>query len=197
MRRAILPPQEEVGEMRRTILLSAVAVLALMMADPVRAAGGPPTRELPLRAMLYGSTTGMQFAGSSPSVTSTFGDRCSVASNWILSTGGTGQATYLGRFAWTASHCTQIDLTTGIGTFSDGRIQYVAANGDVLDAEYEDGAFFMSSPTMVSFSDGWTITGGTGRFVGASGSGMDDGWQELVNGAPGPLGITEIGTIIF
>jgi len=183
--------------MRRTILLLAVAVLALMMAAPARATRGQPTKELPFRATLDGITTSQVFAPGFPSVRSTFEGRCSVPSDWLISFEGSGHATHLGRLSWSSSHCTQFDLATGTGTFSDGHLRYVAANGDFLDADYGDGGFSPMSPTMVCFFDVWTITGGTGRFVGASGSGEDRGCQEIVNGVPGPLRITEVGTIVF
>lgn len=76
-----------------------------------------------------------------------------------------GTATHLGRF--TASFTEVVDIASATAT---GTIDFVAANGDVLHtttAGSEDG---FTPPNISTVSSLATITGGTGRFAGASGT---------------------------
>ena len=78
---------------------------------------------------------------------------------------GTGNATHLGLFTL-ASDFT-VDATTGTGS---GTFVWTAANGDQIFTSVT-GTAVVSFP-MVSVSETSTITGGTGRFLDASGSFM-------------------------
>jgi hypothetical protein len=71
-----------------------------------------------------------------------------------------GQATHLGRF--TATAVADIDVVTGD---AHGTWTLTAANGDTLFVEFEASAGSGSTDGVGNF----TITGGTGRFDGASG----------------------------
>ena len=62
----------------------------------------------------------------------------------------------------------QVDLPTGTGTGLSA--QYVAANGDSLFAEGSGQATPTDDPTVFVVVENYTITGGTGRFDGATGS---------------------------
>ena len=77
---------------------------------------------------------------------------------------GTGTATYLGRY--TEHVVAQIDLPTMSAT---GAATFTAANGDTLTTTVA-GQATRTGPTMLSIVEVYTITGGTGRFAGASGS---------------------------
>jgi hypothetical protein len=76
---------------------------------------------------------------------------------------GTGTATQLGRFTITWE--VVVDLASGVGT---GSAQLIAPNGDVLTAD----VLGHGSVTSNGFSieEDYTVTGGTGRFDGATGS---------------------------
>lgn len=78
---------------------------------------------------------------------------------------GSGHATQLGRF--TVSYAVEVNLLTIAG---DGSAQFVAANGDSLFAEGTGQATETGTPGVFNVVEHFTITGGTGRFVDASGS---------------------------
>jgi hypothetical protein len=77
---------------------------------------------------------------------------------------GTGTATQLGRYT---EHVTgQVNLPTRHGI---GAATFTAANGDTLTATV-DGQATPASPGVISIVEVYTITGGTGRFAGATGT---------------------------
>jgi hypothetical protein len=76
----------------------------------------------------------------------------------------TGNATHLGRFA--AAWEEEVDLLTNTGI---GSGQFVAANGDRISYEFTGQATPTGSPNEVLVVEVATVTGGTGRFAGASG----------------------------
>lgn len=71
----------------------------------------------------------------------------------------TGQATHMGRVAYTSSHCPAEPAYV-----IDGRLTITAANGDTLSGQYD----YDPASTSPSIAVAWT--GGTGRFAGASGA---------------------------
>ena len=75
----------------------------------------------------------------------------------------TGNATQLGRFALAIPHI--VNRPTATGTY-----QFVAANGDRLTASFSGKATPTSTPGVLAIVETATITGGTGRFAGATGS---------------------------
>ncbi len=77
----------------------------------------------------------------------------------------TGNATRLGRFELTLQ--VQVDVTTGMGV---GTIRFIAANGDSIFAVFAGQGTPTGEPNVVSLVEAATITGGTGRFAGATGS---------------------------
>jgi len=77
---------------------------------------------------------------------------------------GGGTATHLGKYT---EHITmQINLPT---RHSIGAATFTAANGDTLTATVE-GQATPTSPGELSIVEVYTITGGTGRFAGATGT---------------------------
>lgn len=74
-----------------------------------------------------------------------------------------GNATHLGRFTVAASQC--LDPETGIIT--KGEAIFTAANGDQVFARHSGQV--TGSPPVLAFEIHYTVTGGTGRFAGASG----------------------------
>jgi hypothetical protein len=77
----------------------------------------------------------------------------------------TGNATQVGRY--TATYEEQVDLLTGS---SVGAITVVAANGDVIFATQTGQGDPTPDPDVFSIVEVSTITGGTGRFAGATGT---------------------------
>ena len=77
---------------------------------------------------------------------------------------GTGQLTHLGRYFMASPHTT--DVSTGE---TIGYQNFTAANGDTLTAFCEGFPAFQPDGTVAGSLE-CEITGGTGRFAGASGS---------------------------
>jgi hypothetical protein len=102
---------------------------------------------------------------------------------------GTGKATHLGRF--TVTYQVEVDLLTGGGPAS---IHLVAANGDAIFATGSGQDSPTEDPDVSFIVETYTITGGTGRFAGATGSFTVERFVNVVTG------ITEgsfNGTIVF
>jgi hypothetical protein len=78
---------------------------------------------------------------------------------------GTGNATQLGRFTLKIPHVVNTTNNTSTGTY-----EFTAANGDTLAAGFTGQASPTATPGFLSVVDTATITGGTGRFAGVTGS---------------------------
>jgi len=103
---------------------------------------------------------------------------------------GEGQALHMGRTE--ASTTNQVvNLITGVGTAT---YTLTAANGNVVRVEMTLHTEF-PSPTSVTFSGPYEVTGGTGRFSGASGSGTVDGIANFTSASDGVGEFTMDGTI--
>jgi hypothetical protein len=103
-----------------------------------------------------------------------------------------GQATHLGRFSMDYSH--RVNLATLVAI---GHAVFTAANGDTLMTDVQGEATPAGTPTAFTVVERHTITGGTGRFAGATGeftvtsavdfsdpftSGEIDGWISAPGG---------------
>jgi len=75
----------------------------------------------------------------------------------------TGTATRFGRFSLAVPHMVNQAMRTGGGTYV-----FTAPNGDTLTASFT-GQATLVSPGILSTTEAATITGGTGRFAGATG----------------------------
>jgi hypothetical protein len=146
-----------------------LSLAAFVLATPASGTHGQPGKQLPLRGVQEGSGI-LQPAPGFPLERSTFDGRCSVPSDALSSWDYTGRWTHLG--SWTTvelSHCSQLDLVTGVGTFGDGVLTLRAANGDTLSGTYGNGESLFQPDGTVAYTFEMTITGGTGRFAGATG----------------------------
>jgi hypothetical protein len=77
----------------------------------------------------------------------------------------TGNGTQLGQFTLAIPHTVNRTNRTATGTY-----QFVAANGDTLTASFSGQATPTATAGVLSIVETATITGGTGRFAGATGS---------------------------
>jgi hypothetical protein len=77
---------------------------------------------------------------------------------------GAGNATHLGRFTYAADLTVDPITHSGVGT-----VVWTAANGDQVFARTDGHVVSVAFP-IVSFEETQSITGGTGRFVDASGT---------------------------
>ena len=86
------------------------------------------------------------------------------ASTEVHHLAGAGNGTHLGRFTYAADIA--IDEVTGDGA---GDVTYTAANGDRIVATTAGSIVSLEYPILI-LREHQTLTGGTGRFVGASGA---------------------------
>ena len=100
---------------------------------------------------------------------------------------GGGQATHLGNFEVSVPHVTNRSNGTAVGTYA-----FTAANGDTLTADFTSQVTPTDVPGVVNVAVTATITGGTGRFEGATGS-FDA--ERVVDMADGTVTETFEGTI--
>ncbi len=76
---------------------------------------------------------------------------------------GTGNASHLGRFTVAADITLNLATASGVGT-----VRYTAANGDVLTGTATGQAVIAAG--IATVTETVTVTGGTGRFAGATGT---------------------------
>jgi len=126
----------------RALLIALALVLSL--AGP--AAAG---EEVPFRGSLEGSAT---ITPTNPPIVSVHVE-------------ATGNGTQLGRFTVEVPHV--VNAATRVGS---GSYLFTAANADTLTAEFTGQATLTPTPGVLTIVETATITGGTGRFAGASGS---------------------------
>lgn len=113
-------------------------------------------------------------------------DRCNPPAGkfaWaVASFEGWGTITHLGNVYIYAEHCSYGNDAIGPdGTYGDGEITTIAANGDVLLATYTNG-MSLSPPPLIGFMDYFTfVDGGTGRFALASGAGVEMGTVDFTD----------------
>jgi len=90
---------------------------------------------------------------------------------------GEGNATQLGHFDVSSSLVANAADGTAVGTY-----EFTAANGDTLTADYTESFTPTDVPGVFSDVITATITGGTGRFAGATGSFVSDRVADHVTG---------------
>jgi len=91
-------------------------------------------------------------------------ENCSDGRLQIVIT-GIGHATQVGRYAYSASEC--FDPVSG--TFA-GSATLTAANGDTLLGSYVGRVFGTTDPNVITYEEELEVSGGTGRFAGATGT---------------------------
>jgi hypothetical protein len=134
-----------------------VFVLALILLIPLAktAFAAPAANAVPAKATRYPFQGTMQSTESYSTVSPT---RFVIAN-------GSGESTQLGRF--TVSYHVEENLLdlSGIGS-----MHFTGTNGDSLQAKGIGQAIEDRTPGMFNVVEIYTITGGTGRFAGASGT---------------------------
>ena len=89
----------------------------------------------------------------------------------------TGTATQLGQFTLDVPHVVDPATRTAAGSY-----QFTAANGDTLYAEFTGQATPTEVPGVLYIEETAIITGGTGRFAGATGSFTAERWYDTADG---------------
>lgn len=102
---------------------------------------------------------------------------------WRFTSEGSGTVSHLGRVTYHFTHCTHVDLT-----ITEGVLTLTAASGDTMVLNYTAHVtqYTPGDPVAV-WEQEWTVADGTGRFEGATGSGVGDGMTYVP-----PLGYTEL-----
>lgn len=95
---------------------------------------------------------------------------------------GVGHASHLGNV--TVSTTETLDFVTSPGSLviRDGTMVMVAANGDELRWAYEGSGSMPDAQGVSAFSGTFLVTGGTGKFADATGSGTFDGTGSTLTG---------------
>ena len=154
----------------KKLMMSALAATLLALAPMTQthaAAHTAPT--VPFSAALAGNDVSFN---TDPAAIAT---RCDSPFAFSVTTfTGTGHATDLGTVEFVAEHCS-LDLGFGPGPYEQGVLTLTAANGDELRATYTNGVTDSTNFPLLAFTDDFTFDGGTGRFVHASGGGVEQG----------------------
>jgi hypothetical protein len=88
-----------------------------------------------------------------------------------------GNGTHLGRFTLEIPHVVDLATRVAVGTY-----QFTAANGDTIYAEFTGLATPTEDPGVLYIEETATITGGTGRFAGVTGSFVAERLYDTVAG---------------
>ena len=140
-------------------------VLVCFAAAFICAATPPAARDLvPFKATFTGSST------SGP------GAPCAGLRSDIL---GVGHATHLGKFTTVQHHC--FDPLDPTFAFTEGFYTFTGANGDTIFGTYHGHLVPIAGPVFAIVGE-FTIEGGTGRFVGATGGGTASGNLNVATG---------------
>jgi hypothetical protein len=99
-----------------------------------------------------------------------------IGSSFLGTISGTGQATHMGKVSITSRDCITFMSATTF-TFGSTELVLIAANGDKISATYT-GTFEIEDGVGV-ITGTYTITGGSGRFSGATGRGTVQGLETL------------------
>lgn len=91
----------------------------------------------------------------------------------------TGTISNVGNFTSTQSHCI---VTAPPTSLVNGQVTYNFAAGDSITGTYTGNVSTTSTPGTFNATENLVITGGTGRFAGATGTITDVGPLQFVNG---------------
>ena len=151
---------------------------------------GMPEKELSFSAVI--TSTEFGFNTDPNAVAARCGDVARAFS--VTTTKAVGTATHLGRIDLVAEHCSYLDESGNPGPYTKGEMSITAANGDVLLGTYSDG-ISLTPPPLIEFVDVFTfVDGGTGRFVEASGGGVEVG---LFNAVTNEIVLRMEGVIVY
>jgi hypothetical protein len=121
---------------------------------------------------------GAAFGGSDRGHFTVTGKACGPRAAWArVDIRGTGTATRIGKYSYSALEC------------FDGKLKYAgvfwmrAADGDILSGSYAGTVAGTSDPNVATYKQQAVISGGTGRYEGASGEFEVDGRANLKTGA--------------
>jgi hypothetical protein len=144
---------------RRLQSTGGLLVVLVALALPIQALAGA---QVPLKGSDIGGFT--------------FPATCDSGAALVVDIDGTGNATHVGRYAYSALECFNPDTLLYRGEF-----RITAANGDTVHGTYS-GEVVDIVGTVGLYEQDAVITGGTGRFAGASGEFHVSGEADLATG---------------
>jgi hypothetical protein len=151
-------------------LLTVMTVVGSLAAVPATAAFGRSDQPVPITGSAVTDDAMLPPIG------------CPEGTMWRYLAIGSGHFSHLGAVDIELTHCSRMTSEVA-GEFGSGIVTLTAANDDVLTLS-SWGTFelvFGSAGPEYSIIDmQWVITGGTGRFTGATGSGTTTGIGDLV-----------------
>lgn len=130
---------------RTSLALAALAVTSI--AGPLVSA-----EQVPFKGTLEATVNVTPVPGSPPTIVDVLVE-------------GTGNATHLGKFTFDVPHRVNRATRTASGAY-----HFTAANGDTLSADFTGQSMPTATLGVISIMETANITGGTGRFEGATGS---------------------------
>jgi hypothetical protein len=137
----------------RRISLTMISLMVVLIALPAQASAAD---EVPFRAIVQETFTAAL---------------CSPVPSLCVSAVGTGQGTHLGQVRESASVVANLASQPNPGCTSETReTTLTGANGDRITL-HATGQGCQTGPTTLAAVDFYVVTGGTGRFSGATGSG--------------------------
>ena len=176
----------------RTRLL-AWAAAALIV--PLAACDSPAVTDVPTLLAADGPASARVEAVTTPLKAHAFTDLAGLAPDpacgdpprFLNTQVGEGESTHLGRFSITFTFCVDATDLLDDGTLTEGESapydngigMIVAANGDELYLSISGVVLPSDHPDFdFEFHDAFQVTGGTGRFAGASGEGVTDSFVD-------------------
>lgn len=120
-------------------------LMAALLVTAALAGPGSANREVPFRGSLEGFYTSVP--GAQPAIVS-----------------AAGEASLIGRFTFALEAEVTPDASSAFGT-----VEFIAANGDRIFGEFT-GVATLIAPPIILIEENVTVTGGTGRFAGATGN---------------------------
>jgi hypothetical protein len=160
--------------------------LVLSSALVIAAGNGPEKAHNPKPRPIMGTLNG--------EVTFPLNEECMDITGawWQTTTVAVGEMDHFGLTEHYSTHCATLDGESVVG----GEASFVAANGDVLWTTYT-GQVLAPPPIIVVLAE-YIVTGGTGRFEGASGTIMAMVYVPLIGmEVPNPIEMDFAGTIAY
>jgi len=136
------------------------------------------------------------FASHSTPFNGSFSGSFTLTSQTTATITGTGNLQHLGK-----TNLTALSIVTGSASCEGGltateQDTFTAANGDKVFSSANE-VICPTSPTTFTLTGPWTITGGTGRFEHASGTGSVDITAVETSSTSGTFTATTTGTITY
>lgn len=153
--------------MMKTLRAIVIAGLLVGLSASTAAAGhGPPDRAVPIGGSIVGLDTPPDFEDP---------ECLAAGATWRFESSGTGTLSHLGRVEFDLVNCTTWSPPPegDFGLEIAGTMTFTAANGDMLVIAHEAAGVFVPGAATVPWEiTEWVVDRGTGRFAGATGSGV-------------------------